>query len=291
MRVLVTGAYGFVGAWLTAELMAHDHEVIASDKDAGEDADLALPYAGELLLKRTKPDYLVHLAARYGRLLCRDEPHRAVADNTASTVELAANAECPILYASSSEVYGDHGTALITEESELRMPTTIYGLSKRWGEEAVRLYHDDPLIVRMNMLYGPEQIGGYGRCSLATFIRSAVRKEPFEVHYGTSRSWLYALDAVRALRMLIEGGHAGVYNLGNPAPAIPMTEVAEMVGQLTGGGYTLTDPPEGQIAHKMYDVSKLLAAIDWRPTVELERGIASTIEWAEEEAALHEHRD
>ena len=84
-----------------------------------------------------------------------------------------------MLYASSSEVYGDHGAKTIHEDSQLRMPTTIYGLSKRWGEEVLRLYLPEKqlCIVRMNMLYGPEQLGGYGRCALATFIQKAVAGE------------------------------------------------------------------------------------------------------------------
>lgn len=288
MRVLVTGADGFVGTHLCQELADHGHQVYPTDK---ADRDLSQPYMAEGAVRRVRPDYVVHLAARYGRLLCRDQPHRSVADNTASTTELAAvcaEREIPVLYTSSSEIYGDHGTRPISEDSELRMPTTIYGLSKRWGEEVLALYlpPQRQLVVRMNMLYGPEQVGGYGRCSLATFVKHAVEGKPFVVHRNTSRSWLYISDAVRALRQLVEGGHHGTYNLGNPAPSIPMTTVALELAKQTGQVADVQDPPPGQIAHKIYDCRKLLRTIRWQPRVGLEEGIAKTLEWARMEHQL-----
>lgn len=284
MRILLTGAEGFVGVHLARELRDHGHEVIESDR---VDHDLAIPYRAEALVKQTKPTYVVHLAARYGRLLCRDEPHRAVADNAAATTELAAvcaEKGIPVLYASSSEVYGDHGTDMITEESELRTPTTIYGLSKRWGEEALRLYlpPEKLCIARANMLFGISQLGGYGRCSLATFIQCMCAGESYTVHRNTTRSWLYISDAVRALRLLIEGHHSGTFNLGNPTPPIPMVKVAEMVG----GEYEITDAPGNQIRQKNYDSTKLLNTIDWEPVVTLRDGIDRTIEWARQTYAL-----
>jgi nucleoside-diphosphate-sugar epimerase len=282
MRILVTGAEGFVGTHLVRELGATGHRITASDI---EDANLAYPGRTEQLIQ-TQPDYVVHLAARYGRLLCRDEPHRAVSDNTAATTELAAACaarEIPVLYTSSSEIYGDHGEDTITEDSELRMPTTIYGLSKRWGEEALQLYlHPEQLcIVRMNMLYGPEQLGGYGRCSLATFIDNAVRGEAFTVHRETSRSWLYISDAVQALRLLIEKQHRGIFNLGNSHERRPMTWIGERVEDIAGGKMVITDPPPGQIRHKQYDTSKI-ESLGWRPRIWLEAGLHRTVAWAKE---------
>lgn len=283
----MTGARGFVGTHLHLHLVELGHDVVGTDL---EDGDLALPGEAERQVEITEPDLVCHLAARYGRLLCADEPHRAVGDNAAATVELAdacASRGIPVFYTSSSEVYGDHGHEIIYESSELRMPTTIYGLSKRWGEEALRMYlpPERLLIVRMNMLYGPEQVGGYGRCSLATFIRQAVRGLPYQVHSGTSRSWLYIDDAVEALGQLIVERASGIFNLGNPDPAIPMTDVGEMVSEAVGGvAYDVVEPPGGtQIKHKNYDCEKLLWHIDWKPTVSLKDGIERTVEWAREE--------
>ncbi len=280
MRILVTGAGGFVGKHLIPELRYHGHEVLGIDRD---DADLAVPGEHKSWLY-WDVDYVAHLGARYGRILCAEEPHRSVCENAAGTTEIAAACAqrgIPVLYTSSSEVYGDHGLGTITEESELRMPTTIYGLSKRWGEEALRLYLPREMLctVRMNMLYGPHQLAGHGRCALATFIANALEDKPYTVHRDATRSWLYISDAVRALRLLIEGRHCGTFNLGNEDEKTNMTSLAKMVG----GRYDLADAPPSQIRHKNYSTAKLRAAIKWQPEVGLSEGIKRTVEAARKE--------
>jgi nucleoside-diphosphate-sugar epimerase len=280
MRVLITGASGFIGTHLIHELETTGHSVFPSDRD---DRDLAVPGEATDLIDQAAPDYVIHLAARYGRILCRDEPHRAVSDNAAATTELAAACaaeDIPVLYASSSEVYGDHGEDRIYEDSELRTPTTIYGLSKRWGEEALKLYlpPEQLTIVRCNMLYGEKQRGGYGCCALATFIRNALEGEPLNVHVGASRSWLYIGDAVRALALLI--GKPGVWNLANDHERVSMVETARLVIEEVGQGEVhQTQPPVGQIRHKRMDTTKI-EALGWRPEVPLREGIAYTVEAA-----------
>ena len=288
MRILVTGATGFIGSHLIPELS--EHEIIATDRDL---ANLAVAGVAERLIDFEQPDYVVHLAARYGRILCRDQPHRAVADNAAATTELAAacaKRDIPVLYTSSSEVYGDHGTHWIKETSELRTPTTIYGLSKRWGEEALKLYlpPEQLTIVRLNMVYGPEQRGGYGCCALATFIRDALEDRPMTVHAGTSRSWLYISDAVKALRMLIEDRQSGTWNLGNSHEYLSAAVLARMVVKEVGAADVVEfiPPPSGQIAHKHYVTDKIEAR-GWKPTVPTREGIKLTVQ----DARAHGIRD
>lgn len=283
MKILVTGAEGFIGGHLAPALEASGHVVVGSDRP---DHDLADSGVTRSLVEESSPDYVIHLAARYGRLLCRDAPHRAVSDNAAATTELAAvcaERMTPVLYASSSEVYGDHDENTISEDSELRTPTTIYGLSKRWGEEALRLYlaPEYLTIVRLNMLYGPEQRGGYGCCALATFIRNALEGTPLTVHQSASRSWLYISDAVRAIEILI--GKSGVWNVANAHERLSMIETADLVcqevGVSTSTGVDYIPAPPGQIRHKVYDTAKL-EALGWRPEVGLGEGIRRTVEAA-----------
>lgn len=279
VRILVTGGEGFVGSHLRAELAGHD--VFASDVG---DHDLAVPGQATRLFNLVQPDYVVHLAARYGRLLCRDAPHQAVSDNAAATTEIAevcAQRNIPILYTSTSEVYGDHGEDTITEGSELRTPTTIYGLSKRWGEEALKLYlpPEQLTIVRLNMLYGPDQRAGYGCCALATWIKQALAAETLTAHKEASRSWLYITDAVRALRLLVEGSHTGTFNLSNDQEFEPVIDTAWRVVDAVGAGAVeCVEPPPHQIRHKNYSSAKLRETIDWLPEVVLADGIQNTVD-------------
>ena len=65
-----------------------------------------------------------------------------------------------------------------------------------------------------------------------------------------------------------------------------MTSVALEVTKLTGVEATIEDAPSNQIRHKMYDVTKLLNAIDWEPRIGIEAGIAQTVEWARERSQV-----
>ena len=284
MRILVTGARGFIGSYLSTELTRRGHEVVEVDR---RDYDLAWPGGASWMIEETDPDYVVHLAARYGRILCADAPHEAVVDNAAATAELAAccaKSGLGLLYASSSEVYGDHGQKPISEASSLRTPTTIYGLSKRWGEEVLRLYllEDALTIARLNMLYGPGQRAGYGCCALATFIRRAIEGQELEVHEGTSRSWLYVEDAVRALADLIQ--RPGTWNIGNPGPPLLNLELAQKVRDLIDPDVGIREVPcpSNQIPHKVFAVDKLEEATGWAPVVSLDEGLERTIAEAQE---------
>lgn len=281
MRILITGADGFVGQHLARELIRNGHQVVQTDI---QDTDLAVAWNGARLLGSVKPDYVVHLAARYGRILCADEPHKAVVDNAASTAEIAvycADHKIPLLYTSTSEVYGEHGEHRVSEHTALLKPTTVYGLSKRWGEEAIEQVLDpwEYCIVRPNMLYGPGQKAGYGQCALASFIQRALKDEPITVHKDASRSWLYIGDAVRALRILIEGGHRGVFNMGNGHERYTMKALASLVHGIVRSRSELVevDAPANQIRHKNYDSDKLERTTGWRPRVGLQEGIEATL--------------
>lgn len=297
MRVLVTGSEGFIGKHLMRELGLYGHVVIGVDR-ARNGPDIAV-HAHEIIAD-TQPDVVIHLAARYGRLLCAEEPEKAIHDNVLATERIADacyQGASHLIYASTSEVYGDHGKGVITEDSQLLMPTTIYGLSKRWGEEVCKLYlnalqspsSDIKLtIVRMNMIYGPEQQSGHGRAAIATFIDNALLNRSFTVHQGATRSWLYVADATRALRLLAERGLAGVFNLSNNHEYLTVEEQARMVVELVERDESIIDlqpPPAGQIPHKMYSSAKLEEEIEWKPHVDFLNGLRRQISYRRSKGA------
>lgn len=140
MKVLVTGASGFIGSYLTDELISHGYDVTAVDF---VDGDLRLPRTARELIKKYTPDVVMHLAGLVGRLFGEEDVENTIRSNAIATTYIAkacAAAGIRLIYASTSEAYGDCGEEWAPEELHGKLPYNMYGLSKRWAEEAARLY-------------------------------------------------------------------------------------------------------------------------------------------------------
>jgi nucleoside-diphosphate-sugar epimerase len=211
MKIVVTGAQGFIGQWLSDELLDAGHWVFGFDRDEG---DLLEPGVFADWLTTVQPDMVVHLAAQVGRLFSEDDVRQTVRSNAEMTTAVAqacGDADVRLCYASTSEVYGDHGDHLVDEDTPWRLPQGIYGLSQRWGEEACRLYAPDGLvIVRLSMPYGPGAPPGRGRRAMDTMLWAAHHRMPIIVHRGAERSWCWVGDTVRGIRLALEAPPADV---------------------------------------------------------------------------------
>lgn len=282
MKILITGSAGFIGQHLAPELERVGHEVFGHDREQG---DLLKPGMFTRSLATHKPDVVVHLAAKVGRLFGEDDPVVTVADNAGMTALIAqacGEAGVRLAYASTSEVYGD-GAERTWEEDELGsiLPHNLYGLSKRWGEEACRLYAPEGLhVFRLSMPYGPGLPAGRGRAALVNFLDQAARGERIPVHRGSERSWCWIGDTVRAIRMILETGKPGAWNVGRDDNSLPMVDVARMACDLVGAPYSLIeeiDPPSRQTVVKRLSTQKL-NRLGWQPHVDLLEGMGLT--WA-----------
>jgi dTDP-glucose 4,6-dehydratase len=285
VSILVTGAAGFIGTHLCRELRER-HDVVPVDRSEGE---LLLPGMMRNLLEDYEPDCVVHLAAKVGRLFGEVDLLETVMSNAGMTA-LVANAcgelGVPLVYASSSEVYGD-GSERTWHEGELHQshPHNIYGLSKRWGEDLCNLYAPKDLtILRLSMPYGPGHPPGSGRAALTQFLDCAMRWEPLFVHKNSERSWCWIGDTVRAIRLIIESGQGGAWNVGRDDNALPLKTVAEMACDLVDAPRSLiqeVEAPNRQTVVKRLATSKL-RGLGWKPEVELADGMRMTFEWLQE---------
>lgn len=299
MKLLVTGADGFVGRWLVDELEQHGHDVHGLP---GPQHGVDLCRAGEAdqLVRDFAPELVVHLAARVGRAFGEDAPMQTVIDNAGMTVHVAKACGAHgvrLAYASSSEVYGDTwGVGWVADDrrplaSDV-LPHNVYGLTKRWGEEACRVYVDEPTILRLSMPYGPGHPPGYGRAALTNFVWAAMRRRPLEVHADAERAWCWIGDTVRAIRYVLEHDYGRVrgevagrpgeaWNIGRSDNATSMHRVAWLACKQAGLSeeeirklVRVVDAPERQTVVKRLSTAKL-ASLGWRPTVELEEGVAA----------------
>lgn len=282
MRVGVTGAAGFIGSWLGVELIDAGHDVSGFDRAHG-DGDLLDPGVFAGWLRRTEPDIVVHLAAQVGRIFSEDDIRRTVRLNAEMTMVVAqacGEAGVRLAYASTSEIYGDQGDQLCREDGPQVLPQGAYGLTKRWGEEASRLYAPDGLVVfRPSMPYGPGAPPGRGRRAMDTMLWQAHHRMPITVHKGAERSWCWVGDVVRGIRLAIEQP-GGVYNIGRDDDPRSMLEVARLACKLAGEPEDLiveVDAPAGQTVVKRLATDRL-RALGWAPTVELEDGMERVYE-------------
>jgi nucleoside-diphosphate-sugar epimerase len=291
VKILVTGAHGFIGSWLIPELKAAGYEVVGIDRENGDLSGRDNHFVW--WLDDEKPDIVVHLAAQVSRLLSEQDPRNTVMCNAVATTNVATACGArgiKLVYASTGDVYGNQGEHVCDETVQEFHPQNIYAMTKRWGEEVCRLYNkpENLLIIRINMPYGPGQTPGRhlspvgaGRNAVINFLYQALHRLPMPVHIGAERSLCYISDTVRAIRMLIEQDKRGVFNVGRDDDARPIIDIAKLACDLTGAPYDLiqmVDPPSIQVVIKRLNMQKI-RTIGWKPEVSLEDGMRRMLAW------------
>lgn len=290
-RILITGANGFVGSHLVPELREHGHDVIGVDRHDGDLRDLG---TADYLIGTYRPDVCVHLAAKVGRQFGEDDPGETIRDNATMTTLVAqacGRHGARLVYASTSEVYGDQGDDVCEEYvSDNRGHIhNLYALSKRWGEEAARLYAPEGLTtLRLSMPFGSGLPWGRGRAAIINMLWQALTRAPIPVHRNAERSWCHVSDTVRGIRMIIKQAETGVFNVGRDDNPRSMLEVAEVACKLTGAPFDLIEmvnAPANQTCVKRLSTARL-RSLGWRPEVELEDGMRMVLAWIESRMAM-----
>jgi nucleoside-diphosphate-sugar epimerase len=306
MRIAVTGAAGYIGGWLMAELASRGHEIHAQDlvKPDGEvnwatyrTFDLCSQERVEWL-RVINPEVTIHLAALYGRIWGEVDMVKTAGINAGLTGALARDVAAQggrLMYVSSSEVYGrsaDQGT--VYSHSKLD-PVNMYGLSKKWGEEAAAIYASDGLMItRLNMPYGPAKYpppanvvthtsgkpGALGYNVLHSMTWQAEHGHEIVVHEGTTRCLTWVGDTVRGLAMILESGQSGIWNVNRNDDHRQVADLAQLVLGTTGSTskVNVEKPPPRVTLRKSLDNHELLT-LGWEPTVELEEGVKMAWEY------------
>jgi len=297
MKVLVTGATGFVGRWLTAELAAAGHEVVATPPRTELDIQDVRGIAS--LLRSTLPDAVVHLAGlSFAPDALRDR-QQAVSTNIGGTQSLftalaAAGSRAPVLVSGSADVYGSPDPAdLPLREDAPLLAEHPYGLSKL-GQETTAVAGAararSPLVVTRSFNHtGPGQRSEFVAPALARRVLDARLTGDRRIrtgNLGARRDFTDVRDVVRAYRLLLEWLVAGrppeplVVNVAS-GRSVSVGELLGLIGAAAGvEPEAVVDPAlvrKGDPPEIVGDASRLHALTGWSPEIPLERTIADLV--------------
>jgi UDP-glucuronate decarboxylase len=302
-RILVSGGAGFIGSHLSRRLIDLGHEVLVVDNfyssARSNIADLMTEPRFELLRHDitfplyVEVDQIYHLACPASPIFYQRDPVQTTKTSVHGSINmlgLAKRTKARILLASTSEVYGD---PQIHPQSESYWghvnpigPRSCYDEGKRCAETLFfdyRRQHDMPIkVARIFNTYGPAMRPDDGRV-VSTFIVQALRGEPLTVFGDGSqtRSFCYVDDVVEGLILLMNTPHevTGPINLGNP-DELRLLDLATKVVDLVGGpGRVEHRPlPEDDPMRRRPDITLGELVLGWKPTVDLDQGLARTVE-------------
>jgi len=307
MRVVVTGAAGFLGSHLCDYLVAKGHAVIALDNLitgttrniehlAGNERFSFIKHdVTEYIYVSGPVDAVMHFASPASPIDYLEFPIQTLkvgALGTHKALGLAKEKKARFLLASSSEVYGDPLVHPQTEDYWGNVnpigPRGVYDEAKRFGEALVFAYHRthgvDTKVARIFNTYGPRMRAHDGRV-VPTFIMQALEGKPLTVYRdGTqTRSFCYVSDLIEGIYRLLISDINEPVNLGNP-DEMTILDFAGTVIEVTGTSSDLVYEklPVDDPKVRQPDISRARSALDWAPVVPLEEGLKHTVPYFSE---------
>jgi UDP-glucuronate 4-epimerase len=309
MKVLVTGAAGFIGMHCTGRLLERGDEVVGID-------NLSPYYSVELkrarlarlehrafrfreldivdntglreLFSKEKPDAVLHLAAQAGVRYSLENPDSYIQTNVVGFANLL---ECcrqhpprHLVYASSSSVYGANKKLPWSESDNVDHPISLYAATKKSNELTAHVYSHlfglKTTGLRFFTVYGP-----WGRPDMSAFLfaRAIMEGKPIQVfnHGDMERDFTYVDDIVEGtLRVLDRPAPYAIYNIGNHTPVRLLDYIATLERAL-GRKATLEMKPmqPGDVKATYADTRALAKAVGFAPSTPLEVGIAQFAKW------------
>jgi dTDP-glucose 4,6-dehydratase len=302
MRVLITGAAGFLGSHLSDRFLREGHEVVGLDNFITGHPDNLVHLANEPGFEFVRHnistytyvagriDGVLHFASPASPIDYLEHPIQTLkvgALGTHNALGLAKAKGARFFLASTSEVYGDPLEHPQTESYWGNVnpigPRGVYDEAKRFAEAMTMAYHRkhgiETRIVRIFNTYGPRMRPRDGRV-VSNFIVQALCGEPITVYGDGSqtRSFCYVDDEVDGIYRLFMNGDANPTNIGNP-DEYTVKELAEIVVELTGSSSPIVyrPLPEDDPKVRRPDITRARTMLGWTPKVPVRVGVEKTI--------------
>ena len=304
MRVVVTGAAGFIGSHLCEWLLARDCDIVGLDNFiTGSPDNLQSLWKAPRFsfVKRNVTEYIhvdgpvdwvLHFASPASPVDYLELPIQTLkvgALGTHNALGLAKAKAAGFLLASTSEVYGD---PLVHPQREDYWgnvnpvgPRGVYDEAKRFGEAITMAYHRvhrvNTRIVRIFNTHGPRMRLKDGR-AIPAFMTQALTGSPVTVFGDGSqtRSFQYVSDLVDGLWKLMERGGSDPINIGNPQE-LTLLELAKRIIRLAGSHSEIVfrPLPEDDPKVRQPDIGRARTRLGWEPRVDTDEGLKLTLEW------------
>lgn len=303
MRILVTGGAGFIGSWLCEKLIQQNHEVICLDnfytgtktnlKNLAQNPLFEIIRHDVIDPIHIECDLIYNLACPASPIHYQKYPVRTIktcVHGAINMLDLAKHLNCPILQASTSEVYGDphvhpqvEGYWGNVNPIGLR---SCYDEGKRCAETLFFDYHREynvPIrIARIFNTYGPRMHENDGRV-VSNFVVQALQGKDITLYGDGSqtRSFCFVDDTVEALiRLMNQSATTGPINVGNPHE-ISVKQLAQLVIQITNSNSQIIYQPlpKDDPSRRKPDIELAAKYLDWQPQIELRDGLMRTVEY------------
>lgn len=300
MRVLVTGAAGFIAPHVADAFEQRGHQVIRTDIRSAYDGRIVpsdLRSLPSMLDVTEDADVVCHLGGVGDVYLAQNEPQTAAAANVLGTANLLEaclrNRLSKLIYASTWEVYGEPKYQPIDEDHPSN-PDHPYSITKLAGERLVvaydRLKGLPGIALRIGTTYGP---GMRPNSVFSIFISRAMQGKPITIK-GTgqqSRQFTHASDVARAFVLAAESEVRGeVFNIATDE-AITIRQLAEAVVKHLPTDITYEPARLGDVTPARVSTEKANGVLKWLPDITFRDGLLSLIEWYQEEEPTLQQRD
>lgn len=320
MRILITGAAGFLGSHLCDYLIENGHSVVGMDNFiTGNPENIAHLFGNKCFefIKHDVSDYItvsgkidavLHFASPaspnpaspFGYPSLPIQTMKAGALGTHNSLGVAKANNARFLLASTSEIYGD------PEEHPQKESywghadpigfRSVYDEAKRFAEALTMAYHRfhklDTRIVRIFNTYGPRMRIDDGRV-VPNFIHQALNGKPLTIYGDGSqtRSFCYVSDLIQGIYKLLQSDEHYPVNIGNPAE-ISILQFAEEINRITGNkagmefkiDKRLGDDPQ----RRQPDITRAKSILSWEPVIDLQTGLEKTIKYFKEQPGIYE---